>query len=297
MVVAEPFSQWVIEDDFAADRPAWERAGAVLTRDAAAWEAVKLRMLNASHSLLAYLVALPGYDTIAASLTDDRLAAAAESLMVEDVAPTVRVPDGLDLGAYRRQVLTRFANPALHDRTVQVAMDGSQKLPMRLLGTVRDRLAAGAVPRHATLAVAAWMAYVAQASGDSSKALMAVSWPSLRASSRTPAVDFSAVCRSVDRRPVHHFAHGQPVDCCMIQMVSGSAVTTSATSQPARRYTSTLAGLLVSRIAGTPSAVARRNPALMTAWPQRRPAWSGWVPKTPRYQNGVVGSAACTASS
>lgn len=162
VVVAEPFSQWVIEDDFAGDRPAWERAGAVLTRDVAAWEAVKLRMLNASHSLLAYLGALRGYDTIAAALCDDRLAAAAEALMVEDVTPTLRAPDGLDLTDYRCQVLTRFANPALRHRTVQVAMDGSQKLPVRLLGTVRDRLAAGVVPRHAALAVAAWMVYVSQ---------------------------------------------------------------------------------------------------------------------------------------
>ncbi|MEU5725561.1 mannitol dehydrogenase family protein [Micromonospora sp. NPDC047738] len=162
VVVAEPFSQWVIEDDFAADRPAWERAGAVLTRDVAGWEAVKLRMLNASHSLLAYLGALSGHDTIAGALSDDRLVAAAEALMVQDVAPTLRVPDGLDLDYYRRQVLTRFANPALRHRTVQVAMDGSQKLPVRLLGTVRDRLSAGEVPRHATLAVAAWMVYVAR---------------------------------------------------------------------------------------------------------------------------------------
>ncbi|PWU58555.1 mannitol dehydrogenase [Micromonospora globispora] len=162
VVVAEPFSQWVIEDDFAADRPAWQRAGAVLTNDVAAWEAVKLRMLNASHSLLAYLGALSGYDTIAAALSDDRLAAAAEALMVEDVTPTLQVPDGLDLDDYRCQVLTRFANPALRHRTVQVAMDGSQKLPVRLLGTVRDRLSAGAVPRYAALAVAAWMVYVAQ---------------------------------------------------------------------------------------------------------------------------------------
>ncbi|MEU8264884.1 mannitol dehydrogenase family protein [Micromonospora sp. NPDC048999] len=162
VIVAEPFSQWVIEDDFAADRPAWERAGAVLTADVAGWEAVKLRLLNASHSLLAYLGALSGYDTIAAALTDDRLAGAVEALMVEDVTPTLRVPDGLDLADYRRQVLTRFANPALRHRTVQVAMDGSQKLPVRVLGTVRDRLSAGAVPRHAALTVAAWMVYVAQ---------------------------------------------------------------------------------------------------------------------------------------
>ncbi|MEV4813540.1 mannitol dehydrogenase family protein [Micromonospora avicenniae] len=161
VVVAEPFRQWVIEDDFAAERPAWDLAGAVFTDDVAAWESVKLRMLNATHSLLAYLGALRGHDTIAAALADDELAVTAEALMIEDVAPTLRVPDGLDLAGYRRQVLERFANPALRHRTVQVAMDGSQKLPVRLLGTVRDRLAAGAIPRQAALAVAGWMAYVA----------------------------------------------------------------------------------------------------------------------------------------
>ncbi|MEU4643543.1 mannitol dehydrogenase family protein [Micromonospora sp. NPDC023814] len=163
LVVTEPFQQWVIEDDFAADRPAWELAGAVLTDDVAAWEAVKLRMLNGTHSLLAYLGALRGQETIAQALADDDLAAAADALMAEDVAPTLRVPRGLDLDRYRREVLTRFANPALRHRTAQVAMDGSQKLPVRLLDTVRDRLAAGVVPRHAALAIAAWMTYVADA--------------------------------------------------------------------------------------------------------------------------------------
>ncbi|MGS2618945.1 mannitol dehydrogenase family protein [Micromonospora sp. LZ34] len=161
LVVTEPFRQWVIEDDFAADRPAWELAGAVLTDDVAAWETVKLRMLNGSHSLLAYLGALGGHETIARAVADDALAAAADALMAEDVAASLRVPPGLDLDEYRREILTRFANPALRHRTVQVAMDGSQKLPVRLLGTVRDRLAAGLIPHHAALAVAAWMAYVA----------------------------------------------------------------------------------------------------------------------------------------
>jgi fructuronate reductase len=162
VVVTEPFSQWVVEDDFAADRPAWELAGMVMTRDVAAWETVKLRMLNATHSLLAYLGALHGHHTIAAALADDHLATSAAALMIEDVVPTLHVPHGLDLDDYRQAVLERFANPALRHRTVQVAMDGSQKLPVRLLGTIRDRLAAGAVPRHAALTVAAWMVYVAR---------------------------------------------------------------------------------------------------------------------------------------
>ncbi|GAA5066745.1 fructuronate reductase [Thermocatellispora tengchongensis] len=165
-VAAEPHRQWVVQDDFAADRPPWELAGVVLTPDVAPYEAVKLRLLNASHSLLAYLGALRGHETIAAAVGDPELAGAAERLMLEDAAPTLAVPDGLDLAAYRRGVLERFANPALPDRTVRVAMDGSQKLPLRLLGTARDRLAAGAVPRWAALGVAAWMAYVARAAAD-----------------------------------------------------------------------------------------------------------------------------------
>jgi fructuronate reductase len=150
----------VIEDDFAGDRPAWERAGAVLTQDVAPWEQAKLRMLNATHSMLAYLGALRGYETIAEAVRDDSLAALAHQLMTDDVVPTLSPPDGLDLTEYGATVLERFANPALKHRTTQVAMDGSVKLPVRMLGTVRDRLAAGAEPRVISLAVAAWMVYV-----------------------------------------------------------------------------------------------------------------------------------------
>jgi fructuronate reductase len=160
-VVAEPFSQWVIEDDFAAERPAWEQVGVVLTADVAGWEKVKLRVLNGTHSTLAYLGALRGCSTIAEALQDAELAAVAESLIKQDVLPTLVAPEGLDLDDYGATVLQRFANPALRHTTAQVAMDGSQKLPLRLLGTVRDRLATGTVPHWAALAVAGWMVYVA----------------------------------------------------------------------------------------------------------------------------------------
>ncbi|RZU12195.1 fructuronate reductase [Kribbella rubisoli] len=160
VVVAEPFLQWVIENDFAGDRPAWERGGAVLTTDVAPWEQAKLRMLNATHSMLAYLGALRGYETIAEAVRDEELSRLSQALMTDDVVPTLTPPDGLDLTAYGASVLERFANPALKHRTRQVAMDGSVKLPVRMLGTVRDRLAAGAEPRTISLAVAAWMVYV-----------------------------------------------------------------------------------------------------------------------------------------
>jgi fructuronate reductase len=122
---------------------------------------MKLRLLNATHSLLAYAGGLAGHETIASAVRDEQLAAAASSLMTEDVLPTLVPPAGVDLAEYCRTVLDRFANPALGHRTAQVAMDGSGKLPMRLLGTLRERLRAGAEPRWAAFTLAAWMAYVA----------------------------------------------------------------------------------------------------------------------------------------
>jgi len=160
LVVGEPFTQWVLEDAFAGPRPAWEKAGATLTTDVEPYERAKLRLLNATHSLLAYAGALRGHATIAQAVQDDELASWARAFTDADVLPTLDAPDGADLVAYRDSLLHRFANPATGHTTVQVAMDGSVKLPQRLLGTVRDRLAAGAVPEHAALVVAAWMAYV-----------------------------------------------------------------------------------------------------------------------------------------
>jgi fructuronate reductase len=171
LVVAEPFRQWVIEDDFAADRPAWELAGVQLTRDVAPYELMKLRILNGSHSTLAYLGALNGYETVAETVADESLLAIARNLIVEDVIPTLAVPEGMDLAAYGEQVLTRYANPVLAHRTVQIAMDGSQKLPLRLLGTVRDNLRVGRHARWAAYGVAAWMAYVASPAARTGMAL------------------------------------------------------------------------------------------------------------------------------
>ncbi|MGH9243903.1 MAG: hypothetical protein ACRD29_06230 [Acidimicrobiales bacterium] len=159
-VVAEPFRLWVLEDDFPGGRPKWEAAGALLTADTSLYELIKLRMLNGAHSTLAYLSALAGCETIADTVAHDAFRAVAQQLLRVDVRPTVTAPAGLDLPAYERQLLERFANPALRHRTVQIAMDGSQKLPHRLLPTLRARRAAGAEPRWAALAVAAWMRWV-----------------------------------------------------------------------------------------------------------------------------------------
>jgi fructuronate reductase len=161
VVVAEPFRQWVIEDAFAGPRPEWERAGAILTDDVGAYERVKLRLLNGTHSTVAYLGAVAGYGFIAEALADQRIAGAARRLITEDSTPTLTQPPGVELSAYGDQVLERFSNAALGHRTTQVAMDGSHKLPQRLLGTARERLAAGAEPRWVALGVAAWLRYLA----------------------------------------------------------------------------------------------------------------------------------------
>jgi fructuronate reductase len=156
VVVTEPFSQWVIEDVFPAGRPAWDSAGAILTGDVAPYEKMKLRLLNGSHSMLAYLGS--GFEYVSEAI--DVLGDPIRHFMDEDASPTLDVPPGFDLAAYKSSLLERFANPALRHRVAQIAMDGSQKLPQRLLGVVRDRLAAGAEPRWAALAVAAWMRHV-----------------------------------------------------------------------------------------------------------------------------------------
>jgi len=171
-VVTEPFTQWVIQDAFAAGRPAWERAGAIMTDDVHPYEQIKLRLLNGAHSALAYLAVLAGDELVSDAVGPDRpFAALLRELMAVDVAPTLAVPDGFDLPAYQDELLQRFANPALRHRTIQIAMDGSQKLPMRLLGTIRDRRRAGAEPVVASLGVAAWMRFVSARRSDGGRAL------------------------------------------------------------------------------------------------------------------------------
>jgi fructuronate reductase len=155
-VTAEPFTQWVIEDNFPAGRPDW---AATMVRDVAPFEAMKLRLLNGSHSALAYLGYLAGYETVAEAVADPGLAAFVAGLMA-DTIPTLSLPPGADVAGYMRDLIERFRNPALRHRCWQIAMDGTQKLPPRLLAPLRDRLARGLpITRHA-MVVAAWMRYV-----------------------------------------------------------------------------------------------------------------------------------------
>lgn len=159
-VLGEPFFDWAIEDQFAADRPDWTLGGARFVENAEPFEKLKLRMVNGTHSSLAYLGAMAGWQTVDHAITQAPLREHIEALMRDEIEPTLPALPGLDLAAYRANLLARYANPALAHRTHQIAMDGSQKLPQRLLGTVRDRLALQLpIPRMA-LGVAAWMHYL-----------------------------------------------------------------------------------------------------------------------------------------
>jgi fructuronate reductase len=156
-VVAEAYTRWVIEDRFTAGRPDWGAAGAELVGDIAPYEAIKLRLLNASHSAMAYLGYLAGYATIA----DPDFRGFIQQMMDDEVTSTLALPARIDVAAYKRTLIARFANTAIRHRTWQIAMDGTHKLPPRLLATIRDRLTAGAPFPRLALAVAGWMKYVA----------------------------------------------------------------------------------------------------------------------------------------
>ncbi|ENT8682162.1 fructuronate reductase [Escherichia albertii] len=158
-IACEPFRQWVIEDNFVNGRPDWDKVGAQFVADVVPFEMMKLRMLNGSHSFLAYLGYLGGYETIADTMTNEDYRKAAFALMMQEQAPTLSMPEGTDLNAYATLLIERFSNPSLRHRTWQIAMDGSQKLPQRLLDPVRLHLKNGGSWRYLALGVAGWMRY------------------------------------------------------------------------------------------------------------------------------------------
>lgn len=159
-VVGEPYLNWVIEDKFAAGRPAWEAAGVTFVANAAPYERLKLRMADGPHSALAYLGALLGVATMREAAAVPALRGFVEDLMRHEIAPTLKGIPQAGLEGYRQRFLARVDNAALPQPTRQVAQDGSHKLPPRLLATIRDRLRGGDDIRRLALVVAAWLEYL-----------------------------------------------------------------------------------------------------------------------------------------
>ncbi len=159
-VVAEPYLNWVVEDKFAAGRPAWEAAGVTFVANTAPYERLKLRMVDGPQSVLAYLGALLGLATMREAVAVPALRRFIDDLMRHEIAPTLKGIPEAGLEGYRERFLARVGNAALSHPTRQVAMDGSQKLPPHLLAAIRDRLRGGDDIRRLALAVAAWLHYL-----------------------------------------------------------------------------------------------------------------------------------------
>ena len=159
-VKTETFSQWVIEDKFAADVPDWAAAGATIVGDVEPFELAKLRLLNGAHSAIAYLGLLGGHKYVHEVMADGELAHLVTELMDEEIIPMLDAPKGLELSDYASALRNRFGNTSLQHQLAQIAMDGSQKLPQRLLPVMSERRAAGHSSPRITKAIAAWIAYM-----------------------------------------------------------------------------------------------------------------------------------------
>ncbi|MCJ1899272.1 mannitol dehydrogenase family protein [Paracoccus versutus] len=159
-VETEPFSQWVIEDHFPHGRPAWEAGGALFVQDVRPYEAMKLRMLNGSHSLIAYAGQMLELPHVRDAMADPPLAALVRRHM-QAAGATLPQGAGLDPAAYAAALLARFANPAIAHQTRQIAMDGTEKLPQRWFAPAAELLRAGGDARPFAFATAVWLAWLA----------------------------------------------------------------------------------------------------------------------------------------
>lgn len=160
-VLHEPFSQWVITDNFKGNVPDLAEVGVQIVPDILPFENMKLRMLNGAHSALAYLGSLAGFRTVAEAVADDEVANYLHGLWHNEIIPTLKAPPETNLEDYAAALLKRFANTGINHQLAQIAMDGSQKLPQRLLGTIEDRLTTGAKIDALLLGVAGWISQTA----------------------------------------------------------------------------------------------------------------------------------------
>ena len=164
-VPAEEFTMWVIEDCFAAGRPAWEKVGAIFSDDVAAYELMKLRLLNGTHSLLSYLGGLDGQETIPGARFQPYIEDAVRTILYKEFLPTFAMPAALTADGYINQLFDRWSNTVLGDRTSRVGSDGSTKLPQRITEPVLFHATSGKTPQYIALTVAAWLACIAPLNG------------------------------------------------------------------------------------------------------------------------------------
>ena len=165
-VVCEPFIQWVIEDDFSQGRPEWESAGVQFVPRVDPYEKMKIRLLNAGHSLLGFTGTLRGFETIDEAVRNKELARVLREFMDGEVSPLLGELEGLDLENYKRSLLQRFANPYMGDRLSRICSESSSKIPKFLLPTIQEQLEREGPLLCSALVIAAWCHYLELAAGD-----------------------------------------------------------------------------------------------------------------------------------
>jgi len=158
-VTCEPFIQWVVEDKFSNGRPAFEKVGVQFVPDVGPYEKMKLRLLNAGHSVLGLLGALHGHPTINVCVEDGLFAKYLRAFLDEEATPILGDIEGINLSDYKNSLLERFANPNIKDSVSRICSESSAKLPKFLIATIHENLAAGGSIKFATLVLVAWCYY------------------------------------------------------------------------------------------------------------------------------------------
>ena len=158
-VTCEPFTQWVIEDNFSNGRPAWEKVGAQFVADVTPYEKMKIRLLNAGHSVLGLLGSIHGHETIDGCMADPLFATYLRRFMDIEATPVLDPVEGVDLEAYKDSLIERFGNPNIKDNLARICLESSAKLPKFLIPTIHENLAQGGSIQYATLVIAAWCLY------------------------------------------------------------------------------------------------------------------------------------------
>ncbi|MFE0588374.1 mannitol dehydrogenase family protein [Micromonospora echinospora] len=158
-VVCEPFTQWVVEDHFPSGRPPWESVGAQMTADVAPYEAMKLRLLNASHQALCYFGHLAGYRLVHDVCQDPLFSSFLRAYMSKEGGPTLAEVPGVDLAVYQKTLIDRFSNPYVRDTVARLCAESSDRIPKWLLPVVRDNLANGGQVHLSAAVIASWARY------------------------------------------------------------------------------------------------------------------------------------------
>ncbi|MCP5536691.1 MAG: mannitol dehydrogenase family protein [Akkermansiaceae bacterium] len=158
-VTCEPFCQWVIEDKFSDDRPDWETVGAQFVPDVTPYEKMKIRLLNAGHSVLGLLGSIHGHETIDQCVSDSLFATYLRRFMDFEATPVLGTVEGIDLEDYKDSLIERFGNPNIKDKLARICLESSSKLPKFLIPTITENLEQGGSIEYATLVIAAWCYY------------------------------------------------------------------------------------------------------------------------------------------